>query len=51
MDGDNGADDTGDNEQATASSKTYYTAAHAIQEDIKEQPEMLVGGQLKEYQV
>lgn len=36
---------------STSSSKTYYTAAHTIQEEVKEQPEMLVGGQLKEYQL
>jgi ATP-dependent helicase STH1/SNF2 len=35
----------------SGSSKTYYTAAHTIQEEIKEQPSILVGGQLKEYQV
>lgn len=34
-----------------SSSKTYYTAAHSIQEEITSQPDMLVGGQLKEYQV
>lgn len=42
---------TDDGQPKPASSKTYYTAAHAIQEEVKEQPEMLVGGQLKEYQV
>lgn len=42
---------TEDGQPKPASSKTYYTAAHAIQEEVKEQPEMLVGGQLKEYQV
>lgn len=31
--------------------KTYYTIAHSIKEEIKTQPEILVGGQLKEYQL
>eukprot|EP00026_Physarum_polycephalum_P000554 Phypoly_transcript_00555.p1 GENE.Phypoly_transcript_00555~~Phypoly_transcript_00555.p1 ORF type:complete len:1422 (+),score=377.64 Phypoly_transcript_00555:70-4335(+) len=52
VDGDNTEEaKAGENGQQTANSKTYYTAAHAIQEDVKEQPEMLVGGQLKEYQL
>lgn len=29
----------------------YYQVAHSIKEEIKEQPKMLVGGQLKEYQL
>lgn len=29
----------------------YYQVAHRIKEEVKEQPRMLVGGQLKEYQV
>ncbi|CDF88728.1 ZYBA0S03-00562g1_1 [Zygosaccharomyces bailii CLIB 213] len=29
----------------------YYNVAHRIQEEIKEQPSILVGGQLKEYQM
>lgn len=29
----------------------YYSAAHSVKEDIKEQPKILVGGQLKEYQL
>ncbi|GAV56115.1 hypothetical protein ZYGR_0BA00210 [Zygosaccharomyces rouxii] len=29
----------------------YYNVAHRIQEDIKEQPSILIGGQLKEYQM
>lgn len=33
------------------STKAYYTAAHSIQEEVTAQPDMLVGGQLKEYQV
>lgn len=33
------------------STKAYYTLAHTIQEDIYEQPEMLVGGTLKPYQM
>eukprot|EP00186_Timspurckia_oligopyrenoides_P002857 CAMPEP_0182445780 /NCGR_PEP_ID=MMETSP1172-20130603/3784_1 /TAXON_ID=708627 /ORGANISM="Timspurckia oligopyrenoides, Strain CCMP3278" /LENGTH=1569 /DNA_ID=CAMNT_0024641605 /DNA_START=59 /DNA_END=4768 /DNA_ORIENTATION=- len=31
--------------------KTYYEIAHAVKESITEQPRMLVGGQLKEYQM
>jgi len=30
---------------------TYYTIAHSVHEEIKEQPKLLVGGQLKRYQV
>ena len=33
------------------SSKTYYKLTHSVQEDIKEQPSLLVGGQLKSYQM
>lgn len=29
----------------------YYQVAHSIKEEIKEQPKILVGGQLKEYQM
>ena len=29
----------------------YYTAAHSVKEEIKEQPMCLVGGKLKGYQV
>ena len=32
-------------------SKNYYNIAHALKEDVKEQPSILVGGTLKEYQV
>jgi ATP-dependent helicase STH1/SNF2 len=31
--------------------KTYYTMVHKVEEEVKKQPEMLVGGQLKPYQV
>lgn len=31
--------------------KSYYTRIHKIQEEIKEQPSILVGGKLKEYQM
>jgi SNF2 family DNA or RNA helicase len=31
--------------------RKYYTAAHSIQEDVKEQPKMIVGGKLKQYQL
>ena len=33
------------------STKTYYTIAHTIQEEVTEQPEILVGGTLKPYQL
>ena len=32
-------------------SRQYYNIAHSFQEDITEQPTILVGGHLKEYQV
>lgn len=31
--------------------KTYYTMVHRVEEEITRQPEMLVGGQLKPYQI
>jgi ATP-dependent helicase STH1/SNF2 len=31
--------------------ETYYRIAHTVNEEIKEQPDMLVGGKLKEYQL
>jgi len=31
--------------------KAYYTRIHKIQEEIKEQPKLLKGGKLKEYQM
>jgi len=31
------------------SSKIYYKITHSITEEIKEQPHLLVGGQLKQY--
>jgi ATP-dependent helicase STH1/SNF2 len=31
--------------------ETYYRIAHTVNEEIKEQPDMLVGGKLKEYQI
>ncbi len=31
--------------------RTYIETAHAIKEDVKEQPTLLVGGKLKEYQL
>jgi hypothetical protein len=31
--------------------KTYYKLAHTIEEEITKQPEMLVGGELKQYQL
>src|SRR5688572_330027 len=33
------------------SRKRYYAIAHSIKEDIKEQPLLLKGGDLREYQV
>lgn len=33
------------------SSKIYYKLTHSVQEDIKEQPTLLEGGQLKSYQM
>lgn len=33
------------------SSKTYYSITHTIQEEIKDQPTRLRGGQLKSYQL
>lgn len=33
------------------SSKVYYKITHSITEEIKEQPHLLVGGQLKQYQM
>ena len=33
------------------STKTYYTIAHTIQEAVTDQPEMLIGGKLKRYQL
>jgi hypothetical protein len=32
-------------------SKNYYNIAHELKEDVKQQPNILVGGTLKEYQV
>ena len=33
------------------STKTYYTIAHTIKEDVKKQPDCLIGGILKRYQL
>ena len=33
------------------SSKIYYSITHTVQEEIKEQPKMIKGGQLKSYQM
>jgi len=33
------------------SSNVYYKITHSITEEIKEQPHLLVGGQLKQYQM
>ena len=32
-------------------SRNYYNIAHELKEDVKQQPNILVGGTLKEYQV
>ena len=32
-------------------SRQYYHIAHDVREDITEQPTILIGGNLKEYQV
>lgn len=32
-------------------SRQYYHIAHDVREDITEQPTILIGGKLKEYQV
>jgi len=46
------ADPTSSDETPLAlEKKTYYTIAHSIKEEVKIQPEILVGGTLKEYQV
>jgi hypothetical protein len=31
------------------SSKHYYKITHSVQEEIKDQPKLLTGGQLKSY--
>ena len=36
---------------AVYESKNYYNIAHELKEDVKQQPSILVGGTLKEYQV
>ncbi|KAJ1680088.1 ATP-dependent DNA helicase Snf21, partial [Spiromyces aspiralis] len=38
-------------EEATTSKEDYYTTSHQIQEKITEQPSILVGGRLKDYQL
>ncbi|GAV51235.1 hypothetical protein ZYGR_0AD04180 [Zygosaccharomyces rouxii] len=40
-----------DDDDEESSNVDYYNVAHRIQEDIKEQPSILIGGQLKEYQM
>ena len=59
-DGAANGDKDGDAENASTSEdgadkqikkKTYYTQAHTIEEEITQQPDMLVGGTLKHYQV
>ena len=47
------APNAGDDEESgeVQATKTYYTIAHTIKEEITKQPDMLVGGQLKRYQL
>ena len=46
-------DDTSDSEDEVEGGPKvdYYAVAHRIKEDIKEQPDNLIGGTLKEYQI
>merc|ERR1719351_378828 len=44
-------DDTDDEEGAPAKGEDYYAIAHTISEEITKQSSLLVGGQLKEYQL
>jgi len=39
------------NDNTVETNKKYYTMAHSIQETVTEQPEMIVGGKLKSYQL
>ena len=39
------------NDPNVLESRQYYRIAHSFQEDITEQPTILIGGKLKEYQV
>jgi ATP-dependent helicase STH1/SNF2 len=46
------SEDEGDNQTATGKKKVdYYAVAHRINEEVTTQPDMLVGGTLKEYQI
>lgn len=51
--GDQSPDDISDSEEeADGGAKVdYYQVAHRVKEEIKEQPSLLIGGTLKEYQV
>lgn len=44
-------DDVDDDDEERASKIDYYAVAHRVKEDVTVQPSILVGGQLKEYQV
>lgn len=35
----------------TIDARTYYTVAHSVSEIVTEQPQIMVSGNLKEYQV
>ncbi|KAJ5442795.1 HAS subgroup [Penicillium cf. griseofulvum] len=46
------SENEGDNQTATGKKKVdYYAVAHRINEEVTTQPDMLVGGTLKEYQI
>ncbi|KAJ5512317.1 HAS subgroup [Penicillium fimorum] len=46
------SENEGDNHTATGKKKVdYYAVAHRINEEVTTQPDMLVGGTLKEYQI
>ncbi|KAI9021184.1 SNF2 family N-terminal domain-containing protein [Hyaloraphidium curvatum] len=44
-------DEDDDEEEEMARNKDYYGVAHKVKEEINAQPEMLQGGELKEYQL
>ena len=44
-------DDGEDKEKNKADARNYYGTAHTIKEEVTEQPTILEGGTLKEYQV
>ncbi|KAI9677451.1 MAG: hypothetical protein M1817_006405 [Caeruleum heppii] len=44
-------DDDEDEEEGSSAKIDYYQVAHRIKEEVKAQPQMLLGGTLKEYQL